>query len=207
MDSETAARIARHSWFDSFEELCFSVVEGADESQVIRRFGGDPGATEVHGPERYWQLMETHGPGDIVHLVQVGTAATGQVFAIEINGYTGILGQRSLSRDGARVLTVYTHVNGADRIGYAIDGRQVIDEEPWGPLTPLSDPEPEPAWKPAWCEGLTDPEHGVWLCGARQLVLAERVMGILIEPEWFRTPLRTAQLPDPDDNPVLAMRS
>ena len=203
MDSETAEHIARHGWFDNYEELgCFSLIEGVDEDEAIRRFGGDPATAELHRPEYYWELMEGREPGDVVSMLQVGTADTGQVFAIEINGYTGIYAQPNLSRSGARVFTVLTHVNGADLIGYAVDGRPIIDEEPWGPLTPLADPDPEPAWDPAWCDGLTDPEHDIWLRGARYLVLAERVMDARIDPQWFAMPLRTVLLPKPQDNPA-----
>ncbi|BBA96933.1 hypothetical protein RVR_2459 [Actinacidiphila reveromycinica] len=103
-------------------------------------------------------------------------------------------------------MSIFTHVDCADIISYAVDGRLVIHEEPWGPLTPLSDPDPDPAWDPAWCADLTDPEHDEWLRGARQLVLAERVMGLHIDPRWFEIPLRTILLPNPHSNPVVDPR-
>ena len=201
--AQAAADIARHAWFDSYEPLCFTLTEGADEDEVIRRFGGDPETAETHGPGRYWELMDGRDYDDLLHMVQVGTATTGHVFAIEINGWTGTHIQRGLSRGGGRAFTTYTHVNGADRTCYAVDGRPVIDEEPWGPLTPLSDPDPDPAWDPAWCAGLSDEAADVWLRGARQLVLAERVMGTRVDPGWFEMPLRTVVLPDFFDNPAV----
>lgn len=71
-------------------------------------------------------------------MLQIGTADTGHVFATEVNGWTGSSVHASLSRGRARAFTVYTHINAADRTVYSVDGRHVIDEEPWGPLTPLS---------------------------------------------------------------------
>jgi Family of unknown function (DUF6461) len=199
-----AADIGRLAWFDAFEPLCFTLLEGVDEDEAIRRFGGDPAATELHGPELYDDLLADRDYAtEPLSLLQVGTAETGHVFAIETNGWTGINALPGLSRDGARAFTVYTHVNGADRTGYAVDGRHVVDEEPWGPLTALSDP--DPAWDPAWCAGLSDVEHEQWLRGARQLVLAERVMGTRIDPRWFEIPLRSVELPDPFENPVLGL--
>ena len=198
----TAADVGRHAWFDALEPLCFTLLEGVDEDEAIRRFGGDPAATELHGPELYADLLADRDYAtEPLSLLQIGTAETGHVFAIEINGWTGIHAQHTLSRDGARAFTVYTHVNGADRTGYAVDGRPVVDEEPWGPLTPLSDP--DPAWDPAWCAGLSDVEHEQWLRGGRQLVLAERVMGTRIDPRWFEIPLRSLELPEPFDNPAV----
>jgi hypothetical protein len=199
---DTTAGESPYAWFDAFEPLCFSLLEGVDEDEAIRRFGGDPAATELHGPELYGDLLADRDyVTEPLSLLQVGTAETGHVFAIEINGWTGIHAQHSLSRDGARVFTVYTHVNGADRTAYAVDGRLVVDEEPWGPLTALCDP--DPAWDPAWCEGLSDVEHGRWLRGGRQLVLAERVMGVRTDPRWFEIPLRSVELPDPFENPAV----
>ena len=202
-DAQTAADIARHTWFDPYDPLCFTLIEGEDEDEVIRRFGGAPETAELHGPGRYWELMEDREYNDLLHLLQVGTAAPGHVFAIEINGWTGLNAQRSLSHAGARAFTIYTHINAADRTCYAVDGRPVINEEPWGPLTPLSDPDPDPEWDPTWCEGLSDKEHDVWLRGARQMVLAERVMGARIEQRWFEIPLRTVILPDFFANPAV----
>ncbi|MYS32892.1 hypothetical protein K388_07064 [Streptomyces sp. KhCrAH-43] len=202
MDNETAACIARHDWFETYNSDCFALIEGADENEVIRRFGGDPSSTDIHGPEFYGELMQGRETGDVAFMLRVGTAAPELVFAIE-NGFTGVNALRSLSQGGARALSILTHVNGADIIGYAVDGRLVVHEEPWGPLTPLSDPDPDPAWDPAWCADLTDPEHDEWLRGARQLVLAERVMGLRIDPRWFEIPLRTILLPDPFSNPVV----
>jgi hypothetical protein len=202
-DAKTAADIARHAWFDSYEPLCFTLIEGVAEDEVIRRFGGDPKTGEVHDPGHYWELMSGRDYDDLLHMVRVGTAATGQVFAIEINGWTGKYIHRGLTRDGARAFTIYTHINGADCTCYTVDGRPVIDEEPWGPLTPLSDPEPDPQWNPTWCDGLSDEDNDVFLRGANQMVLAERVMGIPIDPQWFEIPLRTVILPDIYENPAI----
>jgi hypothetical protein len=165
----------------------------------------DPATARLHGPERHLELMAERDHDELVHLLQVGTAATGHVFAIEVNGWTGISAQRSLSREGARAFTVCTHVNAADRTGCAVDGRIVVDEEPWGPLTPLSDP--DPAWGPAWCAGLSDPQRKVWLRSARQLAPAERVMGTRIDPRWFDAPLRSVELPEPSANPAVGAAS
>ena len=57
---------------------------------MIRRFGSDPETAELHGPGHYWELMEDHDYNDLLHLLQVGTATTGHVFAIEINRLDGI---------------------------------------------------------------------------------------------------------------------
>ena len=201
-EAETAAAIARHAWFEGWEPVCFTLIEGIDEDEAIRRFGGDPAAAQIRDPGYYWELMDSRHYYELLQVLQIGTADTGHVFAVEVNGWTGSSVHASLSRGGARAFTVYTHVNAADRTVYSVDGRHVIDEEPWGPLTPLSDPEPDPAWDPAWCEGLSDEENDVWLRGARQLVLAERVMGVRIEKDWFTMPLRTVVLPDPERNPM-----
>ena len=204
-EAETAAAIARHAWFEEWEPLCFTLIEGVDEDEAIRRFGGDPASAEVHEAGHYWQLMDGREYYEATAVLQLGTAATGQVFAIEVNGWTGTAAHASLSRDGARAFTVYTHVNAADRTVYSVDGREVVNEEPWGPLTPLSAPEPDPAWDAAWCDGLCDLDAEVWLRGARQLVLAERVMGVRIEQGWFDMPLRTVVLPDPCENPMATL--
>ena len=57
---------------------------------MIRRFGSDPETAEFHGPGHHWELMEDHDYNDLLHLLQVGTATTGHVFAIEINRLDGI---------------------------------------------------------------------------------------------------------------------
>lgn len=204
-EAEAAAAIARYAWFEDWTPTCFTLIEGVDEDEAIHRFGGDPASAELHGPDYYWELTYDHP-----YLLQTGTARTGHVFAIEESGWIGQYVHPSLTHDGGRAFTIYQHLNGTERIVYTVNGHTLIDEEPrrwltpWGPLAPLSAPEADPAWDPAWYEGLTGPSGEVWLGGARQMALAERVMGVRIEHDWFRMPLRTVLLPPVEQNPMVS---
>lgn len=175
--------------------MCMTLIEGIDEDEVIRRFGGDPTATFPLDVAGYWDLQ----PADYRQqqaIVGVGTVG-GIVFAIEENGYTGDVPGvlRSLSASG-RCFCVYTHVNAADNVAYAVGGELVVYEEPWGEPTPLR--EGDPRWDPAWVRGLSDEANDVWLRGARLFLAAERVMGVRIDSAWFSEPIRAARIPSPE---------
>ncbi|MBS2964281.1 hypothetical protein KGA66_14570 [Actinocrinis puniceicyclus] len=187
--------LQRLAWVERLDPMCMTLIEGVDEDEVIRRFGGDPGETFALDVPGYWDL-QPEGYQQLQAIVGVGTAG-GVVFAIEENGYTGNVPGvlRSLSREG-RCLCVYTHVNAADNLTYAVGGELVVSEEPWGEPTPLR--AGDSRWDPAWVRGLTDVEAEVWLRGARLFLAAERVMGVRIESAWFTEPIRCARIPDPD---------
>ena len=121
---------------------------------MIRRFGSDPETAEFHGPGHHWELMEDHDYNDLLHLLQVGTATTGHVFAIEINRLDGIerppqpVGRTPEPAPSPSTRTSTPPTVRATRSTAA----PVTNEEPRGPLTPLSAPNPDPEWDPAWCE-------------------------------------------------------
>ncbi|MFJ9695554.1 hypothetical protein [Kitasatospora sp. NPDC101183] len=100
---------------------------------------------------------------------------------------------RSLSRGGGRCFGLQLDVNGGDSVHYAVDGELVVHEEPYGPVTPLR--EGDPRWNPAWCGGLIDVTDPTELWGPKLFLLAERVMGTVIERSWFTMSLRTAEVP------------
>ncbi len=191
----TQARIDRLSWFDELDPLCFTLVEGIDEDEALRRLGGNPAEATMQTRAQYWDHVTDYR--DVRYFVGVGTGPDGLVFAIEENGYTGHVPGvlRDLSRGGGRAFCVYTHVNAADGASSAVDGELIVFEEPWGPLTPLTPGDQR--WDDTWCAGLTDEPNDVWLRDARLLVAVERIMGTRVEAEWFDAPLRTVELPDP----------
>ena len=187
--------LQRLAWVERLDPMCLTLIEGIDEDEVIRRFRGDPAETFALAVPGYWDLQ----PQDfqpLQFIVGVGTVG-GVVFAVEENGYTGNLPVvlRSLSARG-RCFCVYTHVNAADNIAYAVGGELVVDEEPWGEPVPLRTGDTR--WDPAWVRGLTDVEREVWLRGARLFLAAERAMDVRIERAWFTEPIRSARIPDPD---------
>ena len=117
---------------------------------MIRRFGSDPETAEFHGPGHYWELMEDHEYNDLLHLLQVGTATTGHVFAIEINRLDGIeRPPQPVGRTPEPAPSPSTRTSTPPTVRAARStAAPVTNEEPWGPLTPLSAPNPDPEWDP-----------------------------------------------------------
>lgn len=184
----------RFDWVDEEDGFypILTMVEGLTEDEVIRRFGGDPVATRPLTTDGIYDLQPGHGGQR--HFV--GVATTGcMVFALEVVGSTGATPGvlRDLSR-GGRCFGILLDVNGADSVHYAIDGDLVVYEEPYGTVSPLR--EGDTRWDPAWCEGLIDITDPTEFWGPKLFLLAERVMGTVIERTWFTKALRTAELPD-----------
>lgn len=188
-----AFRDGRFAWIDNQEYFypVLTLVEGLTEDEVIRCFGGDPGATRSLTTEEIRDLQPDYP--ERRDRVGVGTVDA-VVFALEFVGSTGAVPDvlRALSR-GGRCFGILVDVNGGDTVHYAVHGDLVVYEEPYGPVTSLR--EGDPRWDPGWCESLidvTDPTK-IWV---RELfLLAEGVMGVTIERSWFTRPLRTAELP------------
>jgi len=194
--------LARLAWADELGPMCLTLIRGADEEEVIRRYGGDPSTSVPLTPEEWWDLQPSdyHEHRNFVGVGTVAGPGGGLVYAVEHNGYTGDIPRiiRNLSADG-RCFSIYLHVNAADGVGYAVGGELVVHEEPWGTPTPLRDGDRR--WDPAWADGLTDLQNDVWLRGARLFLAAERAMGVRIEEAWFTGSLRSAEIPDPSDYP------
>ncbi|MEV7595855.1 DUF6461 domain-containing protein [Kitasatospora sp. NPDC089797] len=179
----------RFDWADEEDGFypLLTLVEGIAEDEVIRRFGGDAKSTRLLTSEEIQDLQRDH--------VSVGTV-DGVVFALEVAGWTGAVPGvlRGLSR-GGRCFGLQCDVNGGDTVHYAVDGDLVVYEEPYGPVKPLR--EGDRRWNPSWCGVLIDVTDPTELWGPKLFLLAERVMGVVIERSWFTMPLRAAELPDP----------
>jgi hypothetical protein len=112
------------------QALCWTVVRGVGlpvtVEQVITRIGGDP-ATLAH---RGWDAAFEEHPAGVAHLAQVGSA----VVLFEVNGNQGRRPEvlRWLS-DAAWVHSVFWHVNGADRLMYAVYGRVLTEVDVFSP--------------------------------------------------------------------------
>ncbi|GAA2774073.1 DUF6461 domain-containing protein [Kitasatospora cinereorecta] len=184
----------RFDWIDEEEGFypVLTLVEGITEDEVLRRFGGDPGAARLLVAEEIYDLQPQY-PGRRGH-VGVGTVDN-VVFALEVVGSTGAVPGvlRDLSR-GGRCFGLLLGISGGDRVFYAVDGDLVVYEEPSGPVTPLR--EGDARWDPSWCAGLIDITDPTEFWGPKLFLLAERVTGVTIERSWFTRPLRTAEVPD-----------
>ncbi|MHA6762469.1 DUF6461 domain-containing protein [Streptacidiphilus sp. PAMC 29251] len=183
----------RFAWVDEEDGFypIFTLVEGATEDEVIQCLGGDLRAVRPLTADEIYELQPSHGHRPFV---SVGTAG-GVVFALELVGSTGAVPGvlRDLSR-GGRCFGLSLDINGGDRVHYAVDGHLVVYQEPWGAITPLRDGDSR--WNPAWCEELIDVADPTESWGLELFLLAERVMGTVIEQAWFTQPLRTVDLPD-----------
>lgn len=186
----------RFAWVDEEDGFypVLTFVEGATEDEVIQCLGGDLRAVRLLTADEIYDLQPSHGLHRHRPFVSVGTAGS-VVFALELVGSTGAVPGvlRDLSR-GGRCFGLLLDINGGDRVQYAVDGHLVVYQEPRGAITPLR--EGDSRWNQAWCEGLIDVADPTQSWGLDLFLLAERVMGIVIERSWFTQPLRTVELPD-----------
>ncbi|MER5604238.1 DUF6461 domain-containing protein [Streptomyces sp. NPDC002265] len=187
--------VARYAWADADEPgaYTFSVIAGTTEDEVIRAFGGDPGASRLMAfaeaaDERAAHLYEDY---ELLRVVTVDQ----RVIAIE-GGYYGCIPEiaRRASADGGEFFSVYRDVNARYQVMHALDGHVDGMFDPFG-LEDAAwiDPEPE---VPAWAEGVAF--HMGTLC-AESFALMERTMGVPIDPGWMDTELRTVLLAPPSE--------
>ncbi|TRV81047.1 hypothetical protein FKN01_04715 [Streptomyces sp. 130] len=182
--------VTRYAWADADEPIAFtfSVIAGKTEDEVIRAFGGDPGASRP-------MTFDEAAAEQAAHLYQdhtlLGVVTAGRnVVAIESGYYGGIPEiARRASADGGEFFSLYTSVNAGYQVMHALDGSvdgmfdpSELEDAAW------TDPEPE---APVWAEGVDF--HGETL-GAESLALAEHIMGVAIDPAWLTAPLRTVLL-------------
>jgi hypothetical protein len=189
--------IQRYLWFETAEDgpFCLTLVAGAAEDEVIRRFGGDPARARVQTYQQAWETR-TGSDGRSVRVCRVGVRTVGEVVvALENGGSHGYVPAilRRLS-SGGRACALSWGVNGELEMGYAVAERLVSWSELWG-RPELLDPH-DAAWDPAWCAGLLEDTHVHEGSLAEVLVMIERMMGVPIDREWFSVPLRTVELPD-----------
>ncbi|WP_405935361.1 DUF6461 domain-containing protein [Streptomyces sp. NBC_00726] len=182
--------VSRHAWADADEPIAFtfSVIAGKTEDEVVRAFGGDPGASrpmtfDEAAAEQASHLYEDH------HLLGVVTAGR-HVVAIE-SGYYGCIPEiaRRASADGGEFFSVYADVNARYEVMHALDGSvdgmfdpSLLEDAAW------MDPKPD---VPAWAEGIGF--HAETLC-AESMALMEHTMGAAVDPALMTTPLRTVLL-------------
>ncbi|MFC8539123.1 DUF6461 domain-containing protein [Streptomyces sp. NPDC057249] len=183
--------VARYAWADADEwalTFTFSVIAGKTEDEVIRAFGGDPGASRLMtwdeaADEQAHHLYEDHP------LLGVVTAGR-HVIALE-PGYHGCVPEiaRRASADGGEFFSVHADVNARYEVTHALNGRVdgafdpfVLEDAAW------MDPKPD---VPVWAEGIEF--HMETVC-AESLALMEHTMGASIDPAWLTTPLRTVLL-------------
>ncbi|MGP4084425.1 DUF6461 domain-containing protein [Streptomyces sp. KR55] len=187
--------VARYAWADADEPdaYTFSVIAGKTENEVIRAFGGDPGASRLMtfaetSDEQAAHLYEDY---ELLRVVTVDR----RVIAIEW-GYHGSIPEiaRRASADGGEFFSVYRSVNAGYQVMHALDGHVdgmfdpfELEDAAW------MDPEPE---VPAWAEGVAF--HMETLC-AESFALMERTMGVAVDPGWLDTALRTVLLASPSE--------
>nr|WP_285556841.1 DUF6461 domain-containing protein [Streptomyces hygroscopicus] len=185
--------VARYAWADADEldAYTFSVIAGKAENEVIRAFGGDPGASRPMTfaetvEEQAAHLYEDH------ELLRVLTVDR-RVIAIEW-GYHGSIPEvaRRASADGGEFFSVYRSVNARHQVMHALDGHVDGEFDPFE-LEDAAWMDPEPA-VPAWAEGVAF--HRESLC-AESFALMERTMGVAIDPGWMHAALRTVLLTSP----------
>ncbi|MFF0205934.1 DUF6461 domain-containing protein [Streptomyces sp. NPDC005017] len=187
--------VARYAWADADEPdaYTFSVISGKTEDEVIRAFGGDPGASRLMTFAETADEQASHLYKDY-ELLRV-VSADRHVIAIEW-GFHGSIPEiaRRASADGGEFFSVYQSVNARYQVMHALDGHVDGMFDPFE----LEDaawmaPEPE---VPAWAEGVAF--HMETLC-AESFALMERTMGVAIDPGWMDTALRTVLLASPSE--------
>ncbi|WP_330338668.1 DUF6461 domain-containing protein [Streptomyces sp. NBC_00557] len=187
--------VARYARADADEPdaYTFSVIAGRTEDEVIRAFGGDPGASRLMTFAESVEEQAAHLYEDY-ELLRVLTVDR-HVIAIEW-GCHGSIPEvaRRTSADGGEFFSVYRNVNARYQVMHAFDGRVdgmfdpfELEDAAW------MDPEPD---TPAWAEGVVF--HMETLC-AESFALMERTMGVAIDPEWMSTALRTVRLTSPSE--------
>ncbi|MEV5006231.1 DUF6461 domain-containing protein [Streptomyces sp. NPDC093064] len=188
--------VARYAWADADEPdaYTFSVITGKTESEVIRAFGGDPGASRLMTSAETADELAAQLYVEDYELLQVVTVDR-CVIAIEW-GYHGSIPEiaRRASAGGGEFFSVYRSVNARYQVMHALDGRVEgmfdpfeLEDAEW------MDPEPE---VPAWAEGVAF--HMETLC-AESFALMERTMGVAVDPGWMDMALRTVRLTSPSE--------
>ncbi|PWI11462.1 hypothetical protein DIZ27_05325 [Streptomyces sp. NWU339] len=185
--------VARYAWADADEPdaYTFSVVAGKTEDEVIRAFGGDPGASRLMTFAETVEEQAAHLYEDY-ELLRVLTADR-RVIAIEW-GYHGSIPEIAgrTSADGGEFFSVHRSVNARYQVMHALDGHVDGMFDPFE-LEDAAWMDPEPG-VPAWAEGVVF--HMESLC-AESFALLERTMGVAVDPEWMGMALRTVRLTSP----------
>ncbi|MFH8394630.1 DUF6461 domain-containing protein [Streptomyces sp. NPDC018036] len=187
--------VARYAWADAdkLDAYTFSVITGTTESEVIRAFGGDPGASRLMTFAETVDEQAAH-PNEDYGLLRV-VSADRHVIAIE-RGFHGSIPEiaRRASAEGGEFFSVYRSVNARYQVMHALDGRVdgmfdpfELEDAAW------MDPEPQ---VPEWAEGVAF--HMETLC-AESFALMERTMGAAVDPGWMDTALRTILLASPSE--------
>ncbi|MBO1335439.1 DUF6461 domain-containing protein [Streptomyces sp. VRA16 Mangrove soil] len=186
--------VARYAWADAdeFDAYTVSVTAGKTEDEVIRAFGGDPGASRPAAftgaqEEQTSSLHEVYG---LLHVLGVGR----HVVTMEAGGYHGTVPEIAMrvSAGGGDFFSVYASVNARYGIMRARDGRLdgsfdpfELEDADW------MDPRPE---VPAWAQGV---DFHMGTLNAESFALMERTMGVAFDPRWLATPVRTVELAAP----------
>jgi hypothetical protein len=187
--------VAQYAWADADEPdaYTFSVIAGKTEDEVIRAFGGDPGASRLMTFAETAEEQAAHLYEDY-ELLRVLTVDR-HVIVIEL-GYHGSIPEiaRRTSADGGEFFSVYRSVNARYQVMHALDGHVdgmfdpfELEDAAW------MDPEPQ---VPEWAERVAF--HMETLC-AESFALMERTMGVAVDPGWMDMALRTVLLASPSD--------
>lgn len=121
------------SWLQDREAYCATFVQGLDEAELLRRFGGDLASARLIQPDDWEALEELSWFGDVI---QVGHC-DGWAFVYENNGYNGTLAE-TLQRvsAGTVAVSVFRNVNAHARFSYVEDGRVLTSFDPVNPPLP-----------------------------------------------------------------------
>ena len=171
-----------YGWVERLDAYCFTAVIGLGSDEVIRRLGGDPGASaSLTFEECFWTV-------DAPQWAQVGEVGRGVLIA-EHNGWRGEEAAGNLSARG-RTACFCRDVSAAMRFSHAVDGVVLAA------FDPLLDPAPAEGADPACLDGLlAGLPFGLDAAEASAMALLERVTGVRVTAEWLNRPQRAVQLP------------
>ncbi len=112
---------------DNSEAYCVTFVKGLDETELLRRFGGDLAWARLARYDDWEAVEELQMFGDVV---RVGYC-DGWAFVYEGNGYRGTLSEvlQPLSA-GTAAVSVFRNINALMNFGYAEDGTILAKFEP-----------------------------------------------------------------------------
>jgi hypothetical protein len=184
----------RFDWFygleDDYISPTFSLIEGADQGEVIHRLGGEIADLELMSAKE--SVDRVTQETDLIGLGEDG----GFTFTVEAISSTlsvpGVL--RDLSR-GGRCLSVAFSVEGTNAFHYAVGGDLVVYvEDVEQTVNPLR--AGDPRWNPSWCDVLADFDSSSQHSGVHLLVLMEQVMGLTAKASWANERLKTLRVPN-----------
>lgn len=190
-----AATAADYAWLEGHwlrEAFCFTLVQGLDEAEVLRRLGGErsrPGTLTVAQATELSYSFQAGYPQLVL-----ATTAGGWAVAVEDNGWEGARPEvlRALTR-GTRAVSVYRNVNALGHFSHAVDGELLVQFEPlfperrWGARPDLLLPQMRAVGlDPDWDE----PPYGEVDAAA----LAERVTGVHLDPGLLARPMLAAEI-------------